>query len=266
MHRRQVDGHVWVDAIKPNTDGGRGWWPDALLDREKPHLSAAVAQPLWIDVVATPSAAAGLHTSARVVATWPSTGDGDGRSSCSVTVKLDLRIYAFTLPPRLHLKTQFFLSTEKIDMVYGGGPYTPMIHQWCLQLMSDFHVNPFQSGSLPLVADLPNKCGTCCPSACCNCSTGTKVDIPALRELIDAGMESYTLPQVWLVDGNQFNESLLQRQVDAQLQPLFIELSTAQWLTLFTLACVLIVRGLQITICNFVVRANAKTNSTFRKN
>merc|ERR1711969_40741 len=70
-------GHVWVDAIKPNTDGGRGWWPDALLDREKPHLSAAVAQPLWIDVVATPSAAAGLHTSARVVVTWPSTGDGD---------------------------------------------------------------------------------------------------------------------------------------------------------------------------------------------
>jgi len=39
------------------------------------------------------------------------------------------------------------------------------------------------------------------------------------------------------------------------------ELSTAQWLTLFALACVLIVRGLQITICNFVNSARRRVRA-----
>jgi hypothetical protein len=203
MHYWQV-GHHHIPAVKPNPQGGPGLWPDVLLDTRFPSLIGGMAQPIWIDVTTLPSATAGNYSGPTVVARC---------GEFSVTVHIALRVFNFTLPRPLTLKTQFFLNPDKLAKVYGGGPNSPMVQKWRRELMHSFRVNPYVTGSLPMLRDLPQ-----------NGSTGTKVDIAALRQLIAAGMSSYTLPSLWLEGGNGFNETLLDRQAGVQLEPVVQQL------------------------------------------
>jgi hypothetical protein len=141
-----------VPAIKPNPQGGPGWWPDVLLDRRTPHLSAGVAQPIWIDVTTLPSVAPGNYSSLSVaVQIGP---------NAVVSVRISLRVFGFTLRRPLALHNQFFLNSAKLAKVYGGGPHSPMVQKWRRELMHSFRVNPYASGSLPLLRDLPGNGST----------------------------------------------------------------------------------------------------------
>ena len=166
-----------------------------------------MTQPIWIDVVTLPSVAAGNYSTPKVVARC-----GD----VTVTVHIALRVFNFTLPRPLTLQNQFFLNPLKLAKVYGGGPNSPMVQKWRRELMHSYRVNPYVTGSLPMMRDLPN-----------NGSTGTRVDISALRQLIAAGMSSYTLPSLWLENGVGFNETLLGAQANVQLRPVVQQLAAA---------------------------------------
>ncbi len=206
MHYWQV-GHHHIAAVKPNSQGGPGLWPDVLLDTRFPNLIGGMAQPIWIDVTTLPSVAAGNYSGPKVVARF---------GEFSVTVHITLRVFNFTLPRPLTLKTQFFLNPDKLAKVYGGGPNSPMVQKWRRELMHSLRVNPYVTGSLPMLQDLPQ-----------NGSTGTKVDIAALRQLIAAGMSSYALPSLWLENGDGFNETLLDRQAATQLNAVVSQLAAA---------------------------------------
>ena len=206
MHFWQV-GYHHIPAIKPNPQGGPGLWPDVLLDARSPVLLGGMAQPIWIDVATLPSVAAGNYSEPKVVVRC---------GEFSVTVHIALRVFNFTLPRPLALRNQFFLNPDKLAKVYGGGANSPMVQKWRRELMHSYRVNPYVSGSLPMLRDLPG-----------NGSTGTKVDIPALRQLIAAGMSSYTLPSLWLEGGLGFNETLLDSQAAAQLKPVVQQLAAA---------------------------------------
>jgi len=96
-----------------------GWWPDPLLPLVPFGVKAGEAQPIWVSVTTGADTPPGVYGGNITVKT----------GNASATVKLEVKVFNFTVPVKGHLGTMTFGCGNKGLKKHYGGDYSEELYR-----------------------------------------------------------------------------------------------------------------------------------------
>ncbi|MDI6828083.1 MAG: DUF6067 family protein, partial [Armatimonadota bacterium] len=124
-----------------------GWWPDPLLEMKTFDVAPNLIQPIWLTVHAPENIQAGTYKG--VVTIKPA-------NAPESSLPIEVKVWDFSLPTTMHLKTAFALFPHEIAAWYGG--MTDEIRLRYYEFMLEHRLNPtniYTHSPAPSKEDLP---------------------------------------------------------------------------------------------------------------
>lgn len=138
----------YVKTRKPRYDVEYvGWWPDPLLEMKAFDVSPDFIQPIWLTVHAPEDIPAGVYKGAITI---------KPANAPESSLPIEVKVWNFSLPTTLHLKTAFALFPHEISAWYGG--MTEEIKLRYYEFMLEHRLNPtniYTNTPAPSKEDLP---------------------------------------------------------------------------------------------------------------
>ena len=118
-----------VEDIRP------GLWPDPLYStwQSIPEIKANEIQPIWVTIDVPKDVSAGKHQIVFYII-----ADGGEEHKCV----LNLKIWDFEMPARMHLKTSFWYAPYQLDIYYKGQTVDWPMRKEFLKLLLDNRLTP----------------------------------------------------------------------------------------------------------------------------